>query len=144
MSGKILKVMKEKWDYLIILDACRYDYFAKIYKDYFSGKLEKGISLGHGTLEWLKKNFTDYYHDIVYVSGNPYANSKIGVRGFDAKKHFYKVVDVWQFGWDEKLGTVPPEKINFAALEVIKRFPTKKFIIHYIQPHAPYIFGKIL
>jgi len=61
---------------------------------------------------------------ILYISGSPYVNSMTEVKGFDAKKHFCKVVDVWQFGWDEKLGTVPPEKINFAALEVIKKFPT--------------------
>jgi len=61
------------------------------------------------------------------------------VRGFDAQKHFYKVVDVWQFGWDKKLGTCPPNNINHAALKQIKKFPGKRYIIHYMQPHAPYI-----
>lgn len=51
MSSKILKVMREEWDYLIILDACRYDYFAAIWENYFDGELEKRVSLGSGTLE---------------------------------------------------------------------------------------------
>jgi hypothetical protein len=139
MAGRGIKVIEEDWDYLIILDACRYDYFAGMAENYFTGRLQEGISLGFGTLEWLKKNFTSYYPDVIYVSGNPYCNSKMEVSGFDAKQHFYRVVDVWEFGWDENLGTVPPEKITQAALEAIKRFAEKKFIIHYLQPHAPYI-----
>jgi len=35
MTGKILKIMEEEWDYLIILDACRYDYFLALWKNYF-------------------------------------------------------------------------------------------------------------
>lgn len=139
MADRVIKIMEEDWDYLIILDACRYDYFAGMVRSYFSGKLEKRVSSGTGTLEWLKKNFTSYYPDVIYISGNPYCNSKTEVSEFDAKKHFYRVVDVWEFGWDEKLGTVLPGEINHASLEAIKRFAKKKFIIHYMQPHAPYI-----
>lgn len=139
MAGRVIKIMEEDWDYLIILDACRYDYFASMVGDYFSGRLQEGISLGVSTPVWLEKNFTSYYPDVVYISGNPYCNAKMEVLGFDAKQHFYRVVDVWEFGWDEKLGTVPPEKINRAALEAIKGFAEKKFIIHYLQPHAPYL-----
>jgi len=59
--------------------------------------------------------------------------------GFDAKKHFYKVVDVWDFGWDERIGTVSPREINRAALKYYLKYPGKRFIIHYLQPHAPYL-----
>jgi len=67
MNDKTLKVMEENWNYLIILDACRYDYFEKLHRNYFSGVLEKKISLGSGTSEWLRKNFTSYYPDTIYI-----------------------------------------------------------------------------
>lgn len=88
------------------------------------------------------KSFKEYYPDVIYISGNPYINSKVEIKGFNAKIHFYKVIDVWDFGWDEELGTVPPKTINKITLSLVQKFPHKKFIIHYLQPHAPYISGE--
>ena len=52
-------------------------------------------------MDWLNKVFLNFYKDIIYISANPYINSKIEVKDsygfkFDAKKHFYKIVDVWK------------------------------------------------
>ena len=138
MTRKVLNVMEEKWDYLIILDACRYDYFESLYKEFFDGDLEKRISLGSNTIEWCLESFKGYYPDVIYISGNPYINSKVGIKGFNARRNFYKVIDVWDFGWDNELSTVPPWNINKYALKYID----KKMIIHYMQPHGPYI-GKV-
>ena len=142
MKAKIIKVMEENWDYLIVLDACRYDYFSNMYQNYFLGELEKGISLGSSTSEWLERSFPNYYSDIIYISGNPYINSKIKIEGFDAKKHFYKILDVWDFGWSENLNTVPPKNINESTLNLLEEFSEKRFIIHYLQPHEPYLSKK--
>ncbi len=30
-------IIEEDWDNLIILDACRYDFFERVYKDYLAG-----------------------------------------------------------------------------------------------------------
>jgi len=138
----MLYVMEEDWDFLIVLDACRYDYFSEMYEEFFTGKLEKRISPGCSTVEWLRRSFPDYYPDVIYISGNPYINSKVAIAGFNAKKHFYKVVDVWDFGWDERIGTVPPREINRAVLRFYLKYPRKRFIIHYLQPHAPYLSAK--
>lgn len=75
------------------------------------------------------------------ISANPYINSKTEVKGFNARKHFYKIIDVWDSGWNDELGTVPPENVNRIALNIIKQFAhvQKRFIIHYLQPHFPYI-----
>jgi len=139
MTAKIISVMEENWDYLIILDACRYDYFTAVWKNYFDGELEKRVSLGSGTLEWCLESFKGYYPDVIYISGNPYINSKVEIKGFNARRHFYKVIDVWDFGWDKELGTVPPENVNKITLSLVRKFTQKRFIIHYLQPHAPYI-----
>ena len=131
-----VKVVEENWDYLIILDACRYDVFKEL--NTIPGKLEKKISLGSSTPEWLKKNFDGYYEDIVYVSANPRI-SHVEFDGFKGTDHFYKVENVWDYGWREDLGTVPPEEVTKAAIRVKEKYPDKRLIIHYIQPHAPWI-----
>jgi len=136
---KRVRVVDEDWDYLIILDACRYDYFQKyIYKFLNNGKLEKKISLGSCTYEWLVKNFYEYYDDIIYVSANPFI-SNINFKGFKATNHFFKVVPVWSYCWDEETGTVHPQKVAEFVLSVKDKFPDKRIIAHFLQPHAPYI-----
>ena len=133
-------LMEEDWDYLIILDACRYDYFQKVYGNYLRGKLRKARSPASATSEWLKKTFTRRYNDVVYVSANPYINSRgVDVVGFDARDYFHTIIDVWDFGWNEAVGTVPPEEVNAAAIDAKLTHPDKRLIIHYLQPHAPYI-----
>lgn len=141
-------IMNGDWDNLIILDACRYDFFKKAYKDYVEGKLEKRISRGSGTTEWLYKNFKLKY-DLTYISANPYINSR-GIPidklhnnnySWKATEHFTKIVDVWNFGWDKALKTVPPDKVNEAVLKHKK--DNSRTIIHYIQPHRPYVGIKI-
>ena len=133
------KIFDEPWDVLIILDACRFDYFEKSYSDFLKGKLHKKVTCGTNTPEWRNNNFKDYYKDIVYISSNPYINGKSEVEGFDSKKHFVKVYDVWETHWDSKLGTVTPESVSDVTLQAVKENPDKKLIVHYLQPHAPYL-----
>jgi len=147
IPAQYIKIWNTNWRYLIILDACRYDYFKKLYASYSSlqdSKLEKVISCGSSTSEWLRCTFENKIcNDIIYISANPYINSKgICMEYIDLKHyHFYKIIDVWNFGWNEKLGTVHPKEVNKAALIAIKLYKTKRkrFIIHYLQPHYPYI-----
>ena len=49
--------MKEKWDYLIALDACRYDYLKQLRHKYFQGTLEKSKSASSVTMERMDKSF---------------------------------------------------------------------------------------
>ena len=139
MVEKQEKMIKQSdWDILIILDACRYDYFEKVYGDYLNGELKKVISPATGTIDWVKKVFRGKYTDLVYVSANPLINSKIEMEDFDAKKHFHKVIDVWDWGWNEDWGVVHPEKVNKATLKAREFYSIERFVIHYLQPHAPY------
>jgi len=124
------------WDVLVVLDACRQDYFIKV--NNLKGKLTNIDVESMDTLMWLTMNFPLQY-PYVYISANPYCNSKVRIRGFYAPHHFKKVVDVWDFGWDEKLMTVPPDRVTESALPYINKELT---IIHYMQPHFPSI-GKI-
>jgi hypothetical protein len=132
-------VMQEQWDYLIVLDACRYDYFEQVWQKYLHGILEKRLSVGSSTPDWRDKSFPDRYPDTIYVSSNPYINSLVPVRRFLASDHFYKVCDVWKSHWNEEKDTVLPADVTKVAIEIAQKNPNKKVIIHYMQPHEPYL-----
>jgi hypothetical protein len=135
-----IKIMQEKWDYLIVLDACRYDYFEKTWEKFLpAGNLSCKKSTGSSTQEWRNKSFLDNYDDVVYVSANPYINSKHSVMNFDGQEHFSEIFDVWATDWDDKAGTVSPKNVTKVALKATKEFPQKRLIIHFLQPHAPYL-----
>lgn len=122
-------VLEEDWDNLIILDACRYD----VLKEVMGHEIDHRISRGSTTREWILENFPDdKYSDIVYVTANPWVSRVAG-------NSFYKTVPAWKDGWDEELGTVPPQTMTEFARRAAKEYPDKRLIIHYIQPHPPYI-----
>jgi len=134
------KLIHEKnWDYLFILDACRHDIFERVYGDYLSGKLSPVKSAGSATQEWAINTFENKkMDDIVYVSGNPWFNSKFPMKDFDAREHFNAIIDVWDWGWNED-GTVRPIALK-KGLEIAENnFPKKRKIIHFMQPHQPYL-----
>lgn len=131
-------IINEDWDYLIILDACRYDDFEKVHPKYLEGELHKRNSRGSATTEWLLRNFKDYYEDVIYISANPNC-SDYHRHGFKGTDHFYKVENVWKYGWNEDIDTVLPNTVTEAALKLRNAYPDKKMIIHYIQPHGPWI-----
>jgi len=141
-----IKLIEYDWKYLIIVDAGRYDIFKKLYKKYFRGRLYKAISPATSTMEWLVKVFRGYY-DVVYVSANPYVNSRQEMKDpqglrYKASEHFAKIVDVWDKGWNKELDTVHPSMVNVHVLAALTKYKSKRMIIHYIQPHHPYIGGK--
>ncbi len=135
------RLNKEDWDHLIVLDACRYDYFEDRYPEYLSGNLEKRKSRGSCTKDWLKNTFRSNY-DYVYFSTNPYINSKgVEFSGWKADEHFSEIVDLWLDRWDEEKGTVHPKEVNEAVVEHSDE--NKRSIIHYMQPHRPYLSAEI-
>jgi len=134
-----LNVMSEKWDYMIILDACRYDYFERVYDKYVHGKLEKRISAGSSTNEWRNKSFPGFYDDVVYISANPQFSATSKIYGFCAGDHFHKVHQIWESDWNYEKATVLPAVLTEAAVRIISNAGGKRAIVHYLQPHAPYL-----
>lgn len=121
------------WDILVILDACRYDYFQKFNR--IQGELASQQVESSYTMEYLKTYFPGYY-DLTYVSANPLVNSKIELFDYESSTHFAEIVDVWDFGWDKSLGSVPPDSVTKASLP---HLGDARLVVHYIQPHVPYI-----
>lgn len=123
-------VLEQDWDNLIILDACRYDLFSNI--NTIRGNLEKFTSRGTATGEFMRENFGGVTaQDVVYVSANPNPAS------VEAK--FAAVKEVWDYGWDESLHTVPPEIMVDETIKAEEEYPNKRIISHFLQPHYPWI-----
>lgn len=141
MNKQTKLIHEKKWDILIVLDACRYDTFAKYCREYLGeGWLCKLTSPGTWTVAWLHKTFyKTNMKDVIYVSSNPYINSKDIATPFKSKDVFGKVVDAWNEGFDTITNFLPPSETNkysFISIDLNRR---KRFIIHYMQPHEPYI-----
>ena len=130
-----IDVFSEDWDNLLILDACRYDYFDACSD--LSGRLESRISKASSTREWVWANFTDkQLHDVVYVSANP--NFRKVADDIEAEVHAY--IDVWdEVAGDGGANIVPPETVTEVTLEVAAEYPRKRLLVHYVQPHYPFL-----
>lgn len=126
------------WDNLIILDACRFDYFEQIYDDYLEGDLRRVKSAGTGTPDWLRNTFGMRSMDVAYISGTPMVSSK-GARnidGFHNGNNFKRIIDAWKM--TEKYRP-RPETIYKAVMVSQDLYSDKRRIIHFLQPHYPYL-----
>ncbi|MFW9819897.1 MAG: hypothetical protein ACFFE5_09830 [Candidatus Thorarchaeota archaeon] len=132
--------MSYKWDYLIILDACRYDMFKWVLKD---ESIPFVVSGGSGTKEWMEWNFKGNFKDVVYISGNPFL-SNIYLEKFFGRIPFFKLIDVWDYGWNDSVKTVLPHTVTDAALKALTTYHNKRLIIHYNQPHHPFLSDEVL
>jgi len=121
--------LAESWDTLIILDGCREDLLSD---DDLPGKIQKRKSPASQSIEFMREHFDRELHDTVYVTANPYAQSEI-------KDCFYATDFVFLDDWNEEFGTVLPETMRKRAEAAIEKFPNKRIIIHFMQPHFPFI-----
>lgn len=137
--GSGTKVMDEDWDNLIILDACRSSDFEKCSN--INGKLKSKVSLGSTSREWISKNFDGgEFHDTVYVGGNPHME-KLTDEFHHVKKSYSESSDN-DFGGEDSIPGWHPEAVQDSALDTISEFPNKRLIIHFMQPHDPYLGSK--
>jgi hypothetical protein len=142
-------VMERDWDNLFVLDACRADAFQSVVDTGAFETYESIHSLGCSSPEWMHETFNgEEYPDTVCVSANPFI-SKI------APDSFHAVHNIWlqefqSAGEDladaDSLGqlgpgipTIPADTVNSVAREVHDDYPNKRLLVHYLQPHHPFI-----
>jgi hypothetical protein len=124
-------VIDRDWDNLIIIDGCRFDTFQEV--SGIQGNLEACRSSGSESWEFMQNNFVgEELHDTVLITANPHT-TKIPPKTFHSIKNLVKTC------WDSELRTVPPDAVTKAALETIDEYPNKRLIVHYMQPHYPFI-----
>ena len=123
-------VIREDWDVLVLLDACRYDIFAQ--EQELEGDLEACTSVAGSSKTFLQRSFVGReLHDTVYVTGNPYV-TEVPPRTFHAVED-----GPLREGSDPDRGTIPPSAITDAARAAVNQYPHKRVIVHYMQPHMP-------
>lgn len=126
-------VLEKDWDSLILLDGCRADLFEERADLSRFDSYESITSTGSDSQEWIEQTFGDRtYGDTVYVTANPHVTKLVG-------NAFHAVVDVWEDGFDEQLRTIPPETVRDAVLQAANTYPNKRLIVHFMQPHHPFI-----
>jgi hypothetical protein len=130
-----VRIFDHDWDNMVLLDACRYDMFER--RNTLEGRLESRTSAGSTTVEFLRANLEGRdLRDTVYVTANPQLHRHRG----EIRHSFHEVVDVWRdSGWDKTARTVLPETTTEYAVRAAKRHPNKRLLVHYIQPHYPFI-----
>lgn len=115
---------------VIILDACRFDYFQKA-KNPFTGTLTKKNTGCSTTFQWYKKYWqqkTDYH----LISENPQPWHKNSNK---AHQNFKTSYPAFANNW---LKVDPLKTLQYFAK--VKQ-PNEKYLIHFLPPHLPFVFG---
>lgn len=126
-------ILSADWDNLLLMDACRYDMFVDQVD--LPGTLSKKKSRGSMTAQFLSGNFDGRdATDVVYVTANPMYRRIEQDHDF----RFHAVVDAWH-DWDEENSTVLPETVVSEARRARRKYPDKRLLVHFLQPHFPFI-----
>ncbi len=103
----------------------------------FLSSFEPAISVGSTSAEWMGKNFTEQYTDemadTVHVTANLYSDSELDPNSFA------QLDEVWRYGWDDELRTIPARAVTDRAIYHGRNSDFERMIVHYMQPHYPFI-----
>jgi hypothetical protein len=131
-------IRNKDWDNLAIIDAARHD----IYRETINPDSDSRITLESTSREFIRENFSEGdWSDTVVITANPFYKEEFFKKqtGNKPSDLFHTIFQVWSTDWNEKQGTVMPEKLVEKAETAEKLFPDKKKIIHFMQPHYPFI-----
>ncbi|WP_435076803.1 hypothetical protein [Halococcus sp. AFM35] len=132
-----IDVLDADWDVFIVLDGCRADLFEEVlgvgadrggpYDSY-----RRVRSRASQTGEWLRTTFPKTYGDTVYVAGNP----MVSMLKPDV---FHHLTESWRDGVDAELNTIAAPQVTDDALKAREQHPRKRLVVHYMQPHYPFV-----
>lgn len=139
---KGVDVAEEDWDYLIILDACRFDMFRN-HHTLDCGHLDKKVSVGAHSGEFYDRNWNQDHEDIVMVTANPHASGLqkgwYDYEKFDGNEHFHDMKELYFEDNPRDEAKLSPEYVIEHALETVEEYPNKRIAVHIMSPHDPYI-----
>ena len=134
VDEKQIDLVDYDWKYLAILDSARYDYFMEIYKEFFVKETPKlAITSTLSTPDFLKNFENKNCSDIIYL------NTVVKFDEWLPKHNMYKVIHVWDIDWNKQLGTTSSESVNKRFFEQYQNHSDKRFVLHYMQPHTPFV-----
>lgn len=121
------------WDNLIILDGARFDHFEAVAgPDHTPMPIH---SVGSSSPEFVRQTIDARYSDHVLVTANPYYEWTGRHDCFADARLLYH--DRWEDG------TVKPETVVDQARLSAYRNPDRKHVVHFLQPHKPFITGHL-
>ena len=132
LHGPGIDYANSDWDTLIILDACRADLFEEVTSIKRWDEYDRVNSGSGATPTWFERKWNNKYGDIVYVAGTPIVSRC-------APKSWYSVVECWQNAVNEDLNGPDPKVVTNSAIKTHREFPNKRVVVHYQQPHYPFL-----
>jgi hypothetical protein len=155
-------IYNDDWDMLIVLDACRVDALRQMSSHYpWLSAVQSRVSVGSHTKEWVAKTFTKAYmreiRSTTYVTANynvfdvlmhdnipesrqieriPFVASSYNYVNID---DFHAVDPVWEYIDHNAGGGLPPHAVTERAVHIARNDRPERMIVHYVQPHGPYI-----
>lgn len=146
-----------EWDLLIILDGCRVDTFRHVCDNYsFVDDVKSVRSVGSQSKEWLAKTFVPEWSEEIknttYITANVFTEEVFGESQNNRRTNpanwttiereaFGDLIELWRTEWDNELDTVPPRPVTDAAIATARESEPERMIVHYMQPHEPFIAG---
>lgn len=130
-------ISDKEWDNLIILDACRHDLYEEV-----NGKTDFRYSAGSHSRDFMRENFSEGdWSDTIYISANGHSSPSMfeDLTGRKPEEVFHVFYNTWDNEWDEEEKIVLPQSVVKDAKSAEKLFPEKKKIIHFMQPHYPFL-----
>lgn len=141
-EADVEKISDKEWNNLIILDAARHD----TYKDTLNPEADYRITAESHSRGFIRENFSEGdWSDTVVITANPFYNEKEfeNLTGEKPEEKFETIFQVWGTDWNDDHGTVMPDKLVEKTQTAEKLFSDKKKIIHFMQPHYPFIESEI-
>lgn len=126
-------ILTGDWDNLVILDACRADSFETVAPIDTFDEYRTIQSVGSQTGEWAQTAFQNHeFGDMVYITANPYVSQH-------ASGSVHELIELWRTEFDDEVKTVKPEAVKQATLIASRKYPHKRIVSHFMQPHHPFI-----
>jgi hypothetical protein len=153
-------IYERDWDLLIVLDACRVDAMRTVADEFdFVDSVDSIWSVGSSSHEWLCKTFTNDHLPAIretgYISTNP--NTPPTFRDGIRPPRSYSIPFMWadwdvvdeadfkllrqihKHDYEDLFATVDPELVTDHAIHAGRAHDFDRLIVHYFQPHRPYI-----
>ena len=164
-------VFDEKWNLLIVLDACRVDAMQAVADEYdFVSTVDSAWSVGSTSKEWMVNTFTNTYEKDIsrtgYLTANAWADKLFATEtdftrwtvanddliqrfSFSDRLLSRETVSAEDFAYYRDIsslsaenpygGNVFAEEVTDWAIKLGRTESHDRFVVHYMQPHAPYL-----
>ncbi|MFC7187962.1 hypothetical protein [Halorubrum yunnanense] len=153
-------LFSREWDALVVLDACRVDALQTVAPEYdFLQEVGSVRSVGSHSYEWMVKTFTERHGAEIgrtaYVSANPFTAREFfedsvppkdrtvpfGPREYGTvpRDAIGYVDEIRRYGVDDEYGFILPSRVTDRAIRAGREERTDRLLVHYMQPHDPFL-----